>query len=369
MKVQLRKPFFPKRSIIKIEKKIRKILEDGRLTLGNNVRLFESNFAKFQGMKYSIGVSSATAGLHLSLLSINIKKGDEVIVPSKTFISTANAALYCNAMPIFCDVDEETFQLEPSKLKKLISKKTRAIIPVHLGGNICHMDEIVKIAEKYNIKVIEDASHAHGSIFNGKKAGSLGNLGVFSFYPDKIMASGDGGIVVTNNKDLYEKIILLRNVGRNTLGKYDFSVIGYNYRMNEIQAVIVNEQLYQLPQMLKKRRKIASIYDFEFENIQNLKKQKIFPHIKSSYYAYIMRLRKGNLKILRKELSKKGIETSPMFISIYNSRPYIKLFGKRRGLCPISEKLDNQTFTIPLHVGLLDEEVDYVVKNIKKIFV
>jgi len=367
LKVQLRKPFFPQSSIARIEKKIGKILKIGWLTLGENLKSFESNYSKFQGAKYSIGVSSATAGLHLSLLSVNVTKGDEVIVPPKTFISTANAALYCNAMPIFCDVDEETFQLDPLKLKKLISKKTKAIIPVHIGGNVCQMEEINEIAQKYNITVIEDAAHAHGSTLKGKKAGSFGTLGVFSFYPDKIMASSDGGIITTNNKNLYEKIVLLRNVGRITSGRWDFKLIGYNYRMNEIQAILADEQLHYLQKMLKMRKKIAATYDSKLSSIKNLKKQKIFPYIKSSYYAYVMRLMKGDLKILRKKLSKVGIETSQMFTSIYNTKPYIELFGKRKGLCPISEKLDNQTFTIPLHPGLSDDEVDYVIKNIKKI--
>jgi len=365
LKVQLRKPFFPQRSIDRIEKKIGKILKLGWLTLGDNLKLFESTYAKFQGAKYSVGVSSATAGLHLSLLSVNVSKGDEVIVPPKTFISTANAALYCNATPIFCDVDEETFQLDPLKLKKLISKNTKAVIPVHLGGNICQMEEINEISQKYNLTVIEDAAHAHGSTLKGKKAGSFGALGIFSFYPDKIMASSDGGIITTNSKDLYEKLLLLRNVGRISSGNWDFRLIGYNYRMNEIQAIIANEQLQYLPKMIKMRRKIAATYDSKLEGVKNLKKQKILPHIKSSYYAYGMRSMKGDLKILRKKLLKVGIETSPMFTSIYNTKPYVDLFGKRKGLCPISEKLDNQTFTIPLHPGLRDEEVDFVVNNLK----
>lgn len=366
MKIQLRKPFFPHKSILKIEREITESLENGRLTLGKHLKSFESEFAKFQGMKYACAVSSGTAGLHLSLLSMGIGHGDEVIVPAKTFISTANAAIYCNAVPVFCDVDEDTYQMDPNKLKKLVTKKTKAVIPVHLGGNICQMEEILEIANSHNIDVVEDAAHAHGSTLNGKKAGSFGSLSVFSFYPDKIMASSDGGIVVTNDRNMYEKITLLRNVGRKSLGKYDFSIIGYNYRMNEIQAILANEQLRLLPRMLKKRRQIAAIYDSELEKLNMLKAQKIIPNVKSSYYAYIMRLIKGNLNIFRKNLSKDGIETSPMFTSLHNTKPYIDLFGKRRGLCPISEKLDKETFTIPLHPGMSDKEMCYVIKSIKK---
>ncbi len=364
MLIKLRKPFFPQSSIDIIQKKINKCLKNGYLTLGENLTAFESEFAKFQQMKYAAGVSSGTSGLHLSLLSLGIKRGDEVIVPDKTFISTANAVIFCNAKPIFCDVDEESFQMDISKLQKLITKKTRAIIPVHLAGNMCPMNEIMEIAEKHDIHVVEDAAHAHGATLNNKKSGSFGSLGVFSFYPDKIMASSDGGIVVTNNYTLYEKIISLRNVGRAKLGNYDFTTIGYNYRMNEIQAILAREQLRLLPTMLKLRREIAQIYDSRFTDYVNLKPQKISPNVRPSFYAYVLRLKKGNLNSFRKKLARKGVETSPMFTSLHNMKPYVELFGKRKGLCPVTEKLDNQTFTIPLHPAMNKKEVDHVVRSI-----
>jgi len=364
MRVQLRKPFFPSHSIEKIVKKIKLALKSGKLTLGENVKSLESNFAKFEGMRYASGVSSATAGLHLSLLSIGVGKDDEVIVPVKTFISTANAAIYCGAKPIFCDVDNQSFQMDPSKLKKLITKKTKAIIPVHLGGNISPMNEIMETAAKNDIEVIEDAAHAHGATLYGKKAGSFGKIGVFSFYPDKVMVSSDGGIIVTNNRSIYEKIMLLRNVGRRNIGNHDFSIIGYNYRMNEIQAILANEQLRLLPKMLKRRRKIAELYNHEFEKIKILDTQKILPGVKPSYYAYIMRLLKGNLNLLRRNLYKNGIETSPMFTTLYKTKPYLNLLPKKSKKCAISEKLDNETFTIPLHPGMKNKEVKYVIQKI-----
>ena len=367
MKIQVRKPFFPEKSIVKIVQQIHFTLKSGQLTLGKKVELFENKFAKFQGMKYGIAVSSATAGLHLALLSLKIKEKDEVIVPAKTFISTANAAIYCNANPIFCDVDEETFQIDPLKLKKMITKKTKAIIPVHIAGNICRMDQILEIASAHNIPVIEDAAHAHGATLNQKKAGSFGKIGVFSFYPDKVMASSDGGIVVTNNSHIYDQIVLLRNVGRSKLGKYDFSIIGYNYRMNEIQAIIALEQLKLLPMMLKRRRELAKIYDDLLDSVKNIKKQKILPDVKPSYYAYVLRLIKGNLSFLRNNLLKKGIETSPMFTTLYKTKPYLKLIKTVKKKCPVSEKLDIQTFTIPLHPGLPDKQVEYVCKKIKQL--
>lgn len=365
MKIQLRKPFFPAESIVRIQRKIKECLVSGQLTLGKNVRLFEEDFSKYLNVKYAVAVSSATAGLHLSLLSIGIKNNDEVIVPSKTFISTANAALYCNAKPVFCDVDESTFQLDPLKIEQLITSKTKAIIPVHLGGNICDMNRIKKIAKKYNLTIVEDAAHAHGSTLNGKMAGTFGQIGVFSFYADKVMASSDGGMVVTNNRQIFEKLLLLRNVGRREIGKYDYTEIGYNYRMNEIQAILAQEQLKLLPEMLKKRRNIANVYNSELKDIPNLRIQKISPNVNSAYYSYVIKLTKGNLEKFRKTLREKGIETSPMFTTIYKTKIYQKLSTFPNN-CPVSERLDSQTFTIPLHPALTPKQVNYIIKEIKK---
>lgn len=364
MKIQLRKPFFPSESISNVQKKIKNVLESGQLTLGKNVSEFEKKFAKYFNVKYAVAVSSATAGLHLSVLSLGIKNNDEVIVPAKTFISTANAALYCNAIPKFCDVEDSTFQLDSTKFEKLISSKTKAVISVHLGGNVCNMKAISKIAKKYSLPIIEDAAHAHGSTYDGEKAGTLGDMGVFSFYPDKIMSSSDGGIIVTNNYSRYEKLLLLRNVGRKQIGKYDYTEIGYNYRMNEIQAILAQEQLKLLPKMLKRRREIAKKYDLEFRGHSQIIPQKIFSNVKSGYYAYI--LKSNQAEKIRKKLAIKGIETSPMFETIYKTTAYKKLLTKIPK-CPISEKLDTQTFTIPLHPSLSDKQVNYVIKQMKKI--
>lgn len=367
MKVRLRRPFFPPDSIPRIQERIGEVLKNGRLTLGPYVETFENKFAKFEGIENAVGVTSATAGLHLCMLALNIKKGDEVIVPSKTFISTANSVVYCNAKPVFCDVDAQSYQLDPQKLEKLITEKTKAIIPVHLGGNMCKMDEILEIATKKNISIVEDCAHAHGSTFHGRKSGTFGQLGVFSLYPDKIMASSDGGIIVTNDSSLYEKIQLLRNVGRKKLGQDMFSEIGYNYRMNELQAILALEQLDILPKMINRRRQVAKIYDSAFDGIERLEKQYIPSFVKSSYYAYIMRLKKGNLKKFLNKLTERGVEQSLMFISIYKHKAYEKIFGRRLGLCPISEKLDEQTFTIPLHAGITDDEIQYVIKTVKNV--
>ena len=362
--IRLRRPYFPENSIKKIQRDIGNAMRDGRLSLGENVSKFEKKFAKFNGSKFGCGVSSATAGLHVALLSLGIKQNDEVIIPSKTFISTANAAIYCNAKPIFCDVQEDTFQIDPNHVKKLITKKTKAIIPVHIAGNVCDMKELLEISNQNNIPIVEDAAHAHGATYYGKKAGSFGRIGVFSFYPDKVMTSADGGMIVTNDSEIYNKTLEFRNVGRKYLGQYDYNVIGYNYRMNELQAILLNEQLKLLSSMLKRRREIAKIYDEQL-NIKNLVRQKIQKFVKSSYYAYVLRLTKGDFKILRMKLSKKRIETSHMFTSVYKIKAYRDILGDTPA-CKVTEKLDDQTFTIPLHPGLTDNEINIVINEIKK---
>lgn len=366
MKIQLRKPFFPEESINNIQIKIKQILESGQLTLGKNVKELENRFSKFIGSRYSVAVSSATAGLHISLLGLGIKSY-EVIVPAKTFISTANAAVYCNSKPVFCDVDEFTFQMDHTKISTLLTKKTKVIIPVHLAGNVSPMEEISDIAKRNNLEIVEDAAHAPGSTLNGKKAGTFGSTGVFSFYPDKVIASSDGGIVSTDNKKLYEQLLLFRNVGRKKIGEYDFTEIGYNYRMNEIQAVLALEQLRLYPDIIKKRKKIAKIYDEELSSLNNLKIQKIHQNVNSVYYAYVVRLVHGNLNLLRRKLELRGIETSPMFFTLYNTSAYKKLYGKEVNQCPISEKLDSQTFTIPLHPSMTENQIFYVIKMIKNL--
>ena len=364
--IKLRKPYFPEDSIKKIQNKISLTIKDGTLTLGKNVSLFEKKFASYMENKFACGVSSATAGLHISLLSLGIKQNDEVIIPSKTFISTANAALYCNAKPIFCDIQEDTFQMDPNHVKKLITKRTKAIIAVHLGGNVCDMNQLLEISNQNNIPIIEDAAHAHGATYYRKKAGTLGLIRVFSFYPDKVMSSADGGIIITNDSGIHEKVLELRNVGRKNLGQYNYNRIGYNYRMNELQAILLNEQLRLLPSMLKKRRDIAKIYDKQLGNINHIVNQRIHKFVKSSYYAYILRLKKGDVTKICKKLNKKGIETSPMFTTIYKMKPYVGILSKM-SQCKISEKLDQQTFSIPLHPGLTKGEIDIVINEIKKI--
>jgi len=335
--MNLRKPYFPYDNIVNIQGKIGEALQSGWLTLGENVNTFEESFAYEVGSKYAVGVSSATAGLHCALLSMGIGKGDEVIVPAKTFISTASAVLYTGATPVFCDVDEGSFNIDTYKIKELITDKTKAIIPVHLAGNMCKMKSI----QNFGIPIIEDAAHGHGSELFGQRAGTFGKMGVFSFYPDKIMASCDGGIVVTDDYDMYKKLLLFRNMGREELGSHDYTELGYCYRMNEIQAILAQSQLDILPQMIKTRRAIAELYDDT-----GIPHQRILGE--SGYYTYII-----------KGPEPKGIPHSPMFQTLYKNTIFKKM--GLTGNCPISEYLDGRLWTVPLHAGMTRDEIREVI--------
>lgn len=359
-RVQLRKPYFPSESIDRILDNVRASLESGILTLGPHTRRFEENFARYLGCSRVLGVTSATAGLHIALLALGIASG-EVIVPSKTFVSTANAPIYCGAKPVFCDIDPSTYNMDTNYLKQAITEKTKAIIVVHIAGHPCEMDEIMELAQSRAIPVIEDAAHAHGAEYKNRKCGTIGDIGVFSFYPDKILSSSDGGAVVTNDEKVAEKVHLLRNIGRPALGQYDVLEIGYNYRMNEMQAILANEQLSLLPFMLEKRRTLAERYNRNLKDIDGMIVPYSKPYVRHSYYAYVIRVLGIERIIFKNILLEKGVESSPMFDPVYLSTRYLNMYEEyKAGLNPVSEQVSKETISIPLHPALGESDVDYV---------
>jgi perosamine synthetase len=327
---------------------------------------FEKSFSTKLGIHHALGVSSATAGLHMAMLALDIKDGDEVILPAKTFVSTANAIVFCRGRPVFCDVDEKTMNMDPVSLKKKITSKTKAVIPVHVAGQPCNMDEIVEICGSNAIHIVEDSAHAPYALYKGRPAGTFGVIGVYSFYPDKVIASCDGGMVVSNDRTVAEKLHLLRNVGRRALGDPEVHMLGYNYRMNEFQAALALEQLNILNDILEKRRFLASYYDELLSNMRTVEIPFLAPNRDHDYYAYIIRLLNTEGQSFQFELSKQGIETSIMFEPVYLHDPYIKLYGDQRGSCPVAERMTYERISIPLHPQLKSSDLDYVVDVIRK---
>ena len=241
---------------------------------GNKVEQFEEEFARKHGVKYCLGVTNGTHALELVMTAFGIGKGDEVIVPAFTFISTATSVIYCNAIPVLVDVDEKTFCMSVEAFEKAITPRTKAVIPVHMAGHACDMDRICAIAKKHNIVVIEDAAHGHGGEYKNKKIGSLGDAAIFSFQNGKIMTCGEGGALVTNNKEIYEKAFLIHGVGRpkNDL-VYEHSLLGSNYRMNEFQAAILLAQLERLDNMNKIRNENAAYLDQLLQEVKGITPQ------------------------------------------------------------------------------------------------
>ncbi len=247
---------------------------------GEYIEEFEAKFAQTVGSKYTITASNGTTALHLALLALGIGPGDEVIVPTLTFVASANSVVYTGAKPVFVDIDEPTWTIDPQKIEKKITRSTRAVMPVHLYGYPARMDEILRITRKYKLKVIEDAAEAHGARINNEYVGTMGDIGCFSFYGNKIITTGEGGMITTNNKKLAEKIRLLKNHGMSTQKKYWHPVIGYNYRMTNLQCAIGLAQLNKLQTFLETRKQIAQWYRTNLRKIPGI----ILPPENTSVY-------------------------------------------------------------------------------------
>ncbi len=326
---------------------------------GEFISKFEENFAKWCGVKYAISCSNGTVALHLALMAINIKPDDEVIVPNFTFISTANAVSYIGAKPVLVDVNEATWNIDPTEIEKSITGKTKAVIPVHLYGFPAQMNRITKIAKKYNLFIIEDAAEAHGAQVNQKLVGSIGDIGCFSFYGNKIITTGEGGMLTTNNLKLAEKIRLLKNHGMSKFKKYWHPVVGYNYRMTNIQAAIGLAQLKKIETFLKIRKNIDTLYRQKLRYQKNI----IFPpnnthDTQGVNWLFTLLInnvtaQKRNQIILK--LSAKGIESRPVFYPISHFPMY-----RNQNAYPVSEKLSRTGITLPTHTQLTNKEISYI---------
>lgn len=343
------------------------VLKDGRYILGDKNKEFGKKFADFIGTKHAIATSSGTSSLHMALLACGIKTGDEVITTSFTFIATVNPILYCGAKPVFVDIDPKTYNINPDLIEEKITDKTKAILPVHFYGHPADMDPILEIAEKYNLKIIEDACQAHGTSYKNKKVGSFGDLGCFSFYPSKNMTvCGDGGMITTNDYEIKEKIIMLRNQGRKRGQKYKHEIIGFNYRMNEISAAVGISQLKKLPNWIKQRRKIASYYSKLLGNLDDIilpTEKKWATHV---YYVYTIRTEQRDE--LMKWLQKNGIGAGIYYPLPIHLQPPYRSLGFSTGTLPITEEFANKILSLPIHQFLTKKDVLFIADKIKKFF-
>ena len=332
---------------------------------GEFIEKFENEFARYCGRKYGVAVSNGTVALHLALVALDIGKRDEVIIPDLTFIATANAVTYTGAKPIFVDSHPDYWCIDPEKIEEKISKKTKAIIPVHLYGHPCDMDPILDIAEDNNLYLIEDAAEAHGAEYKGKKVGSFGDISCFSFYGNKIITTGEGGICLTDDKELSEKMRLLKDHGMNPHKRYWHEIVGYNYRMTNLQAAIGLAQLKKINKFIKKKRQIARLYEEGLRDLSDKGKITLHPEMswaKNVYWMYSILINTEfgvSRDKLIAELEKKGIESRPFFYPINEMPPY-KLKDKFK----IAYMLSRSGINLPSQSNLSKRDIKFIVSKI-----
>lgn len=347
---------------------LRKVMLRGDFILGKEVVLFEQEFAKYCNRKFAVGVNSGTDALFLGLLSLGIGPDDEVIVPTFTFIATATAVSYTGAKPVFVDIDKDTYCLDPEKVENAITKRTKAIIVVHLYGHPADMEPILYIARKYHLVIIEDAAQAHGALYNYKgqikKVGALGDIGCFSFYPTKNLgACGDAGAIVTNNKKIYKKLLMLRDCGR--ISKYKHKIIGYNSRLDTLQAAILRAKLKKLEKWNRMRRQKAQLYNKLLSKVNGIILPREKKNAKHVYHLYVIRVK--NRKELCWVLNKYKIPFLLYYkIPLHLQEAYRSL-GYKKGDFPVAEKVAQQIISLPMHPHLKNSQIKFIVEIIKNI--
>ena len=345
-----------------IDTTLARVLESSAFINGPDNERFEFFFGKFCKVKHCIGVSSGSAALELALEALGIGPGDEVICPAHTFAASAESIVHRGAKPVFIDIDENTYNLDPNLIKPLITPKTKTILAVHLYGQMADMAPILKIAKKHKLQVIEDAAQAHGAMYQNQPAGSMGDIGIFSFFPAKNLGCyGDGGAVVTNNKYLAERVRLLKDHGR--VSKYEHQIIGYGERLDNLQAAVLLVKLKHLKKWNTRRRQIAKQYD------RALSSALITPFIhldcQSVYYVYTLRHPKRHL--IQKVLSDNGVKTGIYYPKPLHLQPSFSYLGYKKGDLPITEKIAREIFSIPIYPELSNEQVDFISGLIKDI--
>ena len=340
---------------------------------GKYVKEFENNFAKYCDFKYGIATINGTTALHLALASLGISKGDEVIIPSFTMIATAFAVVYCGAKPILVDAKPDTWNIDTNKIEEKITDKTKAIMPVHIYGHPCDMDPIMELAKKYNLYVVEDAAEVHGAEYKGKKAGGIGDIGCFSFYANKIITCGEGGMIITNDDKIAEKARSLKNLSF-PKGKriYKHQDVGYNYRMTNIQAAIGLAQLEKIDGLIERRRKNAHLYNELLKGVEGITLPVEKQWAKNVYWMYSILIEDEfgiSRDKLMSKLEEKGIETRPFFVPIHQQPVFHKMGWYEDENYPIAERLALRGINLPSSSGLKEKEIRYicdVIKSIKK---
>lgn len=352
------------------------VLKSDYLTTGPKIAEFEHAVASYTGAKYAVAISNGTSALHAACFAAGIGRGDEVITTPLTFAASANCVLYCGGTPVFADVDPYTYNIDPKDIRKKITDKTKAIIAVHLAGQPCDMDEIHSIAQEHNLIVIEDGAHALGSVYKGKKVGCLSDMTTFSFHPVKPITTGEGGMIMTDNEELYKRLVLFRSHGitrdnsmmtRNE-GPWFYQQLdlGYNYRITDIQCALGCSQMRKLDKFLKRRRELVERYNNAFIECDNIVTPYQLPDTQSGWHLYIVQVKNHDRKQVFETLRDKGIGVNVHYIPVY-MHPYYREHGYKDIHCANAEEIYSHIISLPLYPGLTDEQQDYVIDTLKQL--
>jgi dTDP-4-amino-4,6-dideoxygalactose transaminase len=343
------------------KKAVMDVLDSGMLAQGPITAKFENEFAKLIGVKHAIAVSSGTTALHIALLANGIGPGDEVITTPFSFMASVNAILYVGAKPVFVDIEDKTFNIDLSQVEKVITKRTKAILPVHLYGHLCNIENLLEIAEVHNLKIIEDACQAVMAAYKDKQAGTFGT-GAFSFYATKNMMSGEGGMITTNDDEVAEFSRMIRNHGMRQ--RYYHELLGYNFRMMDIQAAIGLEQLKRLPAFNQKRRQNASYFNSRINSVSTPQEVKDYHHI---WHQYTVRVNHGRDRDAAvRQLAKAGVGSGIYYpVPIHHQNHVRKIVGPIR--LPVAEQMSREVVSLPVHPMITTENLEAIVKEVNKL--
>ncbi len=360
---------------------VRSVLESGMLAEGKVSHEFEKEFSEFIGTKYATVTSNGTTALSTALEAMNINPGDEVITSPFTFIASANTIAMIGAVPVFVDIDSRTYNIDPDKIEAAITEKTRAIMPVHIFGMPCNMKRIMEIAEQHDLMVLEDACQAHGATVNGKKVGSIGNIGAFSFYATKNMMTGEGGMIATDDEEIYDRALMIKNHGRGKSGGYSHFRIGYNNRMMDLVAALGRVQLKRLPQVTEQRRRNASRYNQLFSEFPEVTPQYEPEGVRSCYHVYAPTIKSSKIsrdqfvqKLREHDVGARTVYALPchkqgtyLNISEWRWAKFVDYPDYSKASLPNSEEIGNTHFDLPVHPSLTEDDLKTIESSIRKI--
>lgn len=351
------------------------VLKSDYLTTGPKIAEFEKLVADYVGAKYAVAISNGTSALHAACFAAGIGEGDEVITTPLTFAASANCVLYCGGTPVFADVDARTYNIDPEDIRRKITSKTKAIIPVHLAGQPCDMDAIHTVAKEHNLIVIEDGAHALGSEYKGRKVGTLSDMTTFSFHPVKPITTGEGGMIVTDNEELYKRLVLFRSHGITRDERmmtrnegpwfYQQLELGYNYRMTDIQCALGCSQMKKLDRFLGCRRELVKRYDEAFADCSNIVTPYQMPETNSGWHLYIVQLLNCDRREVFERLRAEGVGVNVHYIPVYY-HPYYQEHGYRDVHCKNAEEIYSHMISLPLYPGLTEEQQDEVIELLKR---